>query len=128
MMQWNVWTGVESLWQIDPHNPAAGTRRVKLIDWGMQVGGNAIALSVALIQKVNDQVGILLRVYPTGDAAYLPPELKLLLLDESGQILREVTARQADIYIQLKLNGQPGEQFSVCVALGEGSIKEDFVI
>ncbi|NER96200.1 MAG: DUF1822 family protein, partial [Symploca sp. SIO1B1] len=41
---------------------------------------------------------------------------------------REVTARQADIYIQLKLNGQPGEQFSVSVALGEGSITEDFVI
>ncbi|NER51547.1 MAG: DUF1822 family protein [Symploca sp. SIO1A3] len=123
-----LWTAVESLWQIDPHNPAAGTRRVKLIDWGMQVGGNAIALSVALIQKVNGQVGILLRIYPTGDAAYLPPELKLLLLDESGQILREVTARQADIYIQLKLNGQPGEQFSVSVALGEGSITEDFVI
>jgi len=123
-----LWTAVESLWQIDPNNPAAGTRRVKLIDWGMQVAGNAIALSVALIQKVNGQVGILLRVYPTSDAAYLPPELKLILLDESGQILREITARRTDIYIQLKLNGQPGEEFSVSVALGEGSITEYFVI
>ncbi|NER51294.1 MAG: DUF1822 family protein, partial [Symploca sp. SIO1A3] len=74
-----LWTAVESLWHIDPHNPAAGTRRVKLIDWGMQVAGNAIALAVALIQKGNGQTGILLRVYPTIDAAYLPPDLKLIL-------------------------------------------------
>ncbi|NET55604.1 MAG: DUF1822 family protein [Symploca sp. SIO2E6] len=33
-----------------------------------------------------------------------------------------------DVYIQLKLNGKPGEQFSVRVALGEASIMEDFVI
>lgn len=123
-----LWTTVESLWQIDPTNPAAGTRRVKLIDWGMQVAGNAVALSVALIQKADGQVGVLVRVYPTGSAAYLPPDLKLILLDELGQILREVTARQADVYIQLKLNGQPGEQFSVRVALAEASLTEDFAI
>ena len=123
-----LWTAVESLWQIDPTNPATGTRRVKLIDLGMQVAGNAVALTVALIQKANGQVGVLIRVYPTGSAAYLPPDLKLILLDELGQILREVTARQADVYIQLKLNGQPGEQFSVRVALASASLTEDFAI
>ncbi len=123
-----LWTAVESLWQIDPGNPAAGVSRVRLIDLGMQLAGHTLALAVALIKKADQQVGILLRVYPTGNEAYLPTNLKLILLDDSEQILREVTARRADIYIQIKLSGQPGEQFSVKVALGDTSITEDFVI
>lgn len=123
-----LWTAVESLWQIDPGNPAAGVSRVKLIDLGMQLAGHTLALAVALLKKADQQVGVLLRVYPTGNEAYLPTNLKLILLDESEQILREVTARRADIYIQIKLSGQPGEQFSVRVALGDASITEDFVV
>lgn len=123
-----LWTAVESLWQIDPGNPASGVRRVRLIDLGMQVAGQTVALAVALMQKSNGQVGVLLRVYPTGNESYLPPDLKLILLDDSSKILREVTARRADIYIQLKLNGQPGECFGVRVTLREASITEDFVI
>ncbi|MEB3279667.1 MAG: DUF1822 family protein [Lyngbya sp.] len=123
-----LWTAVESLWQIDPTNPAAGTRRVKLINWGMQVVGNAVALTVALVQKANGKISVLIRVYPNSNSAYLPPHLKLILLSEFGGILREVTARESDLYIQLRLNGQPGERFSVKVALGEGSLTEDFVI
>lgn len=123
-----LWTGVESLWKIDPGNPAAGVRRVKQVDLGMQVAGVAVALAVAIAQKGNGQVGVLLQVYPTGNEAYLPPDLKLILLDDSGEILYEVTARRADVYIQLKFSGQPGEPFSVSVALGEASITEDFAL
>jgi hypothetical protein len=123
-----LWTAVESLWQIDPKNPAAGTRRVKLINWGMQVVGNAVALTVALVQKANGKISVLIRVSPNSSTAYLPANLKLILLSEFGEILREVTARESDLYIQLRLNGQPGEKFSVRVALGEGSLTEDFVI
>ncbi|MFH7026774.1 MAG: DUF1822 family protein [Heteroscytonema crispum UTEX LB 1556] len=123
-----LWTVVESLWQIDPGNPAAGVRRVKLIDLGMQVAGQTVALAVGIIQKSNNQIGVMLRVYPTGNEPYLPSNLKLILLDDSGKNLREVTARKTDVYIQLKLNGQPGEQFSVRVALQAASITEDFSI
>ncbi len=123
-----LWTAVESLWRIDPGNPATGVRRVKIVDLGMQVAGEAVALAVALVQRAEERVSILLQVYPVGNESYLPPDLKLILLDESRNILSEVAARRADVYIQLKLNGQPGEQFSVQVALGEASIMEDFVI
>ena len=123
-----LWTAVESLWQIDPGNPAAGVSRARLIDLGMQLAGYSVALAVALIQKLDQQVGILLRVYPTDNEAYLPTNLKLILLDESEQILREVTARRADVYIQIKLSGYPGEKFSIRVALRDTSITDDFVI
>ncbi|HEY9666147.1 MAG TPA: DUF1822 family protein [Coleofasciculaceae cyanobacterium] len=123
-----LWTGVESLWQIDPENPATGVRRVKPIDLGMHVADAAVALAVAIVQKCDQQIGVLLQLYPTSDDAYLPPDLKLILLEGSGQILHEVTARQADVCIQLKFSGQPGELFGVNVALGEVSITEEFVM
>ncbi|NJO39843.1 MAG: DUF1822 family protein [Cyanobacteria bacterium CRU_2_1] len=123
-----LWTVVESLWQIDPGNPAAGVRRVKLIDLGMQVAGQSIALAVTLIHKPDQQVGILLRVYPTGDAPYLPASLQLILLKEIGRSLYEVTARQADMYIQLRFSGRSGEQFGVRVTLGNADISENFTI
>ncbi|MUG97936.1 DUF1822 family protein [Scytonema sp. UIC 10036] len=123
-----LWIAVESLWQISPGNPAAGVRRVQSINLGMQVGGKTVALAVAMIQKSNQQFGILLQVYPTYDEPYLPTHLKLILLDDSGQVLREVTARDSDRYIQLKVNGDRGEQFSVRVALGDASITEHFEI
>jgi hypothetical protein len=123
-----LWAAIESLWQIDPGNPHAGIRRIKRLDFGMQVAGQAVALAVAIVHKANQQVGVLLQVYPTESDPYLPANLKLILLDDAGQRLREVTARQADIYIQLKFNAQPGEQFSVSIAIEDASITEDFAI
>jgi Protein of unknown function (DUF1822) len=121
-----LWSAVESLWRIDPGNSAAGVRRVRLIDWGMQIVGEAVALAVALVPRENQSVNVLLQVYPTGNNPYLPPNLKLILLDPLGQALREITARQTDVYIQLKLSGYPGEQFSVKITFGTASITEDF--
>lgn len=123
-----LWTAVESLRKIDPENPATGVKRVKLIDLGMHIAGKAVALAVALLQKSDGDISVLLQVYPTGNDDYLPPDLKLILLNDSGEILHEVIARRADIYIQLKFSCQPRERFSVQVALGEANITEDFVI
>ncbi|KAB8335767.1 DUF1822 family protein [Scytonema tolypothrichoides VB-61278] len=123
-----LWTAVESLWQIAPGNPTGGVRKVQLIDLGMLVARQTVALAVAIIQKANQQFGILLRVYPTGDEPYLPANLKLVLLDNSGQVLREVPTRESDNYIQLRFNGQQGEQFSVKVAIGNASVTEHFEI
>ncbi|WP_168163437.1 DUF1822 family protein [Calothrix sp. 336/3] len=123
-----LWIAVESLRKIDPDNPAAGIRRVKLIDLGMEIAGKAVALSVALLQKLQGDVSVLLQVYPTGKDDYVPADLKLLLIDDSGNILREITARRADVYLQLKFSCEVGERFSVQVALGDTNFCEDFVV
>jgi hypothetical protein len=73
-------------------------------------------------------VYILLRVYPTGDKVYLPPQLQLILLDESGKSVWEATARRADACIQVKLSGNPGDRFAVRVALGDAGVTEYFLI
>ncbi|MBD2690289.1 DUF1822 family protein [Anabaena catenula] len=123
-----LWIAVESLRKIDPENPAAGVRRIKLIDLGMDIAGKAVALAVAFLQKIDGDVGVMLQVYPTGNNDYLPPDLKLILLDDSGEILREVTARRADVYVQLKFTCEMREKFSVKLTLGDANFHEDFVI
>jgi hypothetical protein len=122
-----LWAAVESLWQIDPGNPAAGVRRVRLLDLGLQVSGRTVALAIAILQRQDQRLGIMLRVYPTENEPYVPEDLKLILLDEANQTY-EVSARRHDLYIQLKFNGTPGERFGVQVKLGEAQMTEEFLL
>ena len=122
-----LWAAVESLWQMDPGNPAAGVRRVRLLDFGLQVAGRAVALAVAILHRPDQRLGVLLRVYPTANEPYVPEDLKLILLDAAGQAY-EVAARRNDLYVQLKFNGHPGERFGVQVALGNAQITEEFAL
>ncbi|MBW4598370.1 MAG: DUF1822 family protein [Calothrix sp. FI2-JRJ7] len=123
-----LWTAVESLWQIDPGNSAIGVRRVKLIDLGIELAGEGIALAIALIPKINNRFGILLQVYPIGKEIYLPPQLKLALLDTTSKVLKQVTAQLADLFIQIKFSGELGEAFSVKICIGEAETTEHFII
>jgi len=54
--------------------------------------------------------------------------VQLLILDESKAIFLEAEARTADNYIQLEFSGEPGERFSIKVALGDATQEENFVI
>jgi hypothetical protein len=115
----------------DANNPADGIRRGKLIDLGIELAGNPVALVVTLTPaEANEEIDIRLRVYPTGKQNYLPPGLQLIVLDESGDSVPELKAeaRSADEWIQREFSGQPGERFSVKIALGDLSIIENFVI
>lgn len=103
-------------------------RRAKLIDLGMQLAGNSVALLVELRSESLQKIDILIQVHPTGSQLYLPPQLQLIVLDAAEQIFLEAQARKADNYIQLQFSGKPGEKFSVKVALGNDSIIENFVI
>ena len=104
------------------------TRRAKVIDLGMQLGGYAVALVVEIKPNSEQKVDIVLQVRPVGNQLYLPPLLQLIVLDENGLIFLDAQARTADNYIQLQFSGLPGEQFSVKVSLGDASVTEDFTI
>lgn len=108
---------------LDPH-----VRRAKLIDLGMQLAGNSIALVVELRPESEHKTSILLQVHPTGNQIFLPPLLQMIVLDETQAVFLEAKARRADNYIQLQFNGTTGERFSVKLALGEVSITENFTI
>ncbi|NEO30908.1 MAG: DUF1822 family protein [Symploca sp. SIO3C6] len=113
---------------MEPQSSVADVRRARLIDLGMQLAGNPLALIVELTSETDQKTEITIQVHPTGNQIYLPPLVQLTVLDESGSIFLEAQSRSADNYIQLQFRGLPEELFSVRVALGDASILEDFVI
>jgi hypothetical protein len=139
------WQTVEELFSTQAGNPAfsarsvrennannppeKGVNRGKLIDLGIQVAGNPVALIVTLTPAEADkEFDVCLRVYPADGQIYLPPNLQLVVLDETGATCLKTKARSADNWIQLEFSGQAGERFSVKVALGDVNITEDFLI
>ncbi|MFB2895544.1 DUF1822 family protein [Aerosakkonemataceae cyanobacterium BLCC-F50] len=100
----------------------------KLIDLGMELKGAEVMLLVGITQEIDDKVGIRVQLYAGNGETYLPANIKLSLLSELGVMLQEVRSRNHDNYIQLKRFKAPqGKPFSIQVALGNVSIKEDFV-
>ncbi|AFZ56097.1 DUF1822 family protein [Anabaena cylindrica FACHB-243] len=121
------WTLAEVLWTIAPNHPVITARRI--MDLGMQLAGNSVALMVAILPKIDKTFAVLLRVYPMGNRLYLPADLLLSGLYENGQPFLEVKAReQKDNYIQLKFCAELGEKFQIRVTLNNATITEKFVI
>lgn len=120
----------------EPEQSEAGVRRGKLIDLGMQLSGRPVALIVEITPAANQKTNVLLQLHPTGSQTYLPPNLKLVVLDESGAVFLETQARSTDetrtrsgdSLIQLEFRGSSEERFSVQVALGNAEVTETFVI
>jgi hypothetical protein len=102
--------------------------RAKLIDMGLQLGSQAVALMVAITPEAEQKVGVLVQVHPALEETYLPANLRLGLLSKLGETLQEVRSRSQDNYIQLKrFRGLPGECFNIQVAFGDASVTEKFV-
>ena len=120
------WTAAEILWTTSPGNPISGVRRV--IDLGMQLAGHAVALMVAIMPKPDQKIAVLLRVYPMGSQAHLPPGLQLLGLYQAAKPFFAAQTRKKDDYTQLKFSAEHGERFSVRVVLDNASITENFAV
>ncbi|MGD1717641.1 DUF1822 family protein [Dapis sp. BLCC M172] len=120
------WQIAELLWEIDPSHPAAGVRRA--IDLGMHLAGVPVALMIAILPKPNQRFAVLSRVYPLQDQSFLPANLKLIGLDEMGESLFEIRARERDDYIQFKFTADVGDRFSLQVSLNSASVTKHFII
>ncbi len=106
---------------------AAGAKGGKLINLGMQLGGETVALLVTVVPDAEEKLNIGIQVLPAGGAAVLPSQLTLTLLSGSDKSLQSVQSREQDNYIQLKsFKGKPGTRFSIEVSLNGTNVKEDF--
>ena len=107
--------------------------RAKYIDLGLS---KPLAIVLALETDANWQRRILLQVHTPDESQHLPPNIELILLDESGEVVLDESGEpsiarstsEEDWWIQLKLYGQPGEKFQVKVVLGSVSVEEYFVL
>ena len=104
-------------------------RRGKVIDLGVSLGNQSVALVVVIVEEVEQQLCVVVQVYPVGASQCLPPDLRLLLHSDSWSVPKEIRARSQDIRIQTnRFWCEPGERFRVELALNEFSVSENFVV
>jgi hypothetical protein len=100
----------------------------KLIDLGIQLKGFPIALLLDFKPEDETHTSIRLQVHPGGKEQFLPPNLQLMVLDDSGKVFLEAKSRKMDNYTQLVFSGEVGEHFSIQIVFGDVKIEENFVI
>lgn len=120
------WQAAELLWEIEPKHPACPVINAK--DLGIYLLGHSLVFMVGILPKLDSQMLILLRVYPLEKLSHLPPGLKLIGLDETGNSFFAVESRQQDDYIQFKFTADPGDRFCARVVFNDASFSEDFLV
>jgi hypothetical protein len=103
----------------------AAVKRAKQIDLGDEL---TVALVADVAQEADDEIDIILWLYATGSQPKLPENLKLIVVDESGEPLEEVPAGSGNNCIRQPLSGSPGDRFGVKIVVGDVSVTEEFVI
>lgn len=122
--QTNLSSKAETSLEIEGQNSIAGA---KLIDWGIQLGKQAVFLVITLIPETEEKLGVQVQLYPLAGHSYLPSGIELTLLSESEETLAKVQARLSDNFIQLPyFKGKLGEAFAVKVTLNNVIIVENF--
>lgn len=74
------------------------------------------------------ELTITVEVVSADPAIPLPAGLRLLILDGSGELFKEVQSLPEDEYARSRIGGLPGERFSVQVALDDTRLIENFII
>lgn len=107
--------------------PKCELMRARLIDLGVQLGSQTVVLLLALTQESDRKLRIVVQIYPAAGEEYLPANLKLALLAESGEMLQEVAARTQDRLMQLKpFKIFQDTNFQLQITLGEFDLTETF--
>lgn len=132
------WQSLESVLEISPlpaiavrneDRHAITVRQAKLIDVGMDLGEQSIVLSLAITVNSDASMNVLIQSYSAPGHSHLPPNLKLSMLSETGEMLQEVCSREQDNYIQLRhFRGEAGDSFDIQVSLDSVSITESFIL
>ena len=89
----------------------------------------SVLMLVAIKPEADEQINIRVRIYPDSEENCLPINLKLAILSDSGETLKEVTSRSIDNFIQLpvfRCNSQ--ESFQIMLSFNNICFKESFCL
>lgn len=117
------WQIALSLGKLDSKHPKAAVAQRKEI----LLGELMLELLVALKPREDKAFDILLQLYST-DEEYLPSELEILILNESGETITKAKSGDDTCYIHLSLVRSLDEQFTIKISYGDDSIEEYFLI
>ncbi|MEQ9670403.1 DUF1822 family protein [Coleofasciculus sp. G2-EDA-02] len=101
--------------------------RGKRLTLGRRYDDEQVILVMNLIPTRSSELDISVEIYPTNGQSYLPKNLRLMILDDTGETVMQAEARSTK-QIQLQFSGEAGECFKVRVALADISITETFII
>lgn len=89
----------------------------------------SVLMFVALKQEVEDQISVRIRIYPDSNENCLPENLKLAILSDLGETLKEVTSRCIDNFIQLpSFVCSSQESFKIRLSLNDICFTESFFV
>ncbi len=108
--------------------PEADVTRAKLIDLGMRLGRTTVALLVAIAEEDDRTVRVHAQLHPAIGDRYLPRNLKLSLISDAGKVLDELESTVQQQCISLEFEVEPGESFSIRLAIDDLSITENFMV
>lgn len=104
---------------------AAQVQRIK--EFHLEKRGEEMALLVGITPAENQDMNISVELFPKPPKIYLPTEIKLIVLDENNRSVMQAEAGGSE-NLEFNFTGEPGERFSIKVALGDLSITEPFII
>lgn len=122
------WEASLSIGKLDPNHPLAGIELGKIISLPTQPNPQSFALIAGFVPLPNEQVSIRIEIASTDDEQfYLPPHLKLTIIDDAGQPFIESESGDNDPYLAASFTGPREVQFSVTISLGNANITEYFL-
>lgn len=104
---------------------AVGIKQAKHFTLGRKE--EEIALCVGVMAKTTKEFDLSVEVYPLGHQIYLPADLKVMIIDELGEVVMQAIAKQTQ-HLQFEFCGEAGEQFSIKIIVGDFIIHEFFYI
>lgn len=103
--------------------------RAKLINLQIDLQQETVILLIGLIPQSAEQMRVIVRLRPAIGSRYLPAQLQLSYLDETGVCLDTSIARTNDEGIQLRPFTCPiGEEFNIQIQLDRASAIERFIV
>lgn len=85
-----------------------------------------VILLLQFDSEKENKIGVTAKLYPLSDDEYLPSNLKLELISQSGKTLQQIESQSEDILIQTQFKVKKTNSFSIKVSLFENSIIENF--
>lgn len=90
------WQAVLSLQKVEPSHPKAGVSRAKLINLGVQLDNQSVALIGTFVPGNGDTTTVFFQVHSFNRRQPLPPGIELQLLDHQNTQLNSVTSRHTE--------------------------------
>ncbi|WP_009546441.1 DUF1822 family protein [Crocosphaera subtropica] len=122
------WQPVETIsafaWRSNTSQETTSVTRAKLINLTQD-----FIIFCVTIQSIDfDHYNIHLQILSSDDKKALPEQLKLSLLDEAGNLIKQVSTQSQDNLIQLQLSSELGDQFITKIEVNSINFKEYFSI